>query len=79
MISRFNKKLFWILFVWLLLVGCSISKDDRKRYQWDIEKATSMQNYLLNKGVDDIELDNKIYEYYNKIERVSIELDNHSH
>ena len=46
----------------------------------DIEdEINSLSLRVLKTEEDDIELDNKIYEYYNKIERVSIELDNHSH
>ena len=43
------------------------------------DEINSLSLRLLRTEEDDIELDNKIYEYYNKIERVSIELDNHSH
>jgi len=43
------------------------------------DEINSLSLRVLKTEEDDIELDNKIYEYYNKIERVSIELDNHSH
>ena len=43
------------------------------------DEINSLSLRVLKTEEDDIELDNKIYEYYNKIERGSIELDNHSH
>ena len=43
------------------------------------DEINSLSLRVLKTEEDDMELDNKLHEYYNKIERVSIELDNHSH
>ena len=43
------------------------------------DEINSLSLRLLRTEEDDIELRNDLHDNYNKIERVSIELDNHSH
>jgi predicted nucleic acid-binding Zn-ribbon protein len=43
------------------------------------DEINSLSLRLLRTEEDDIELRNDLHNNYNKIERVSIELDNHSH
>ena len=60
------ERLLFPLIIGLLFAGCSSIEEDRKKYQWEIEKSISMYKFLLN---DDLE-EGKSYqsiEYINYI------------
>ena len=48
------KRLSLPLFIGVLLSGCALTEEDRKQYKWEIDKAISMQKFLLDEGVNNI-------------------------
>ena len=46
------KRFILLLFMGFLIAACGLTKEEKNKYQWELEKATSMYEFLFKEGLD---------------------------